>query len=98
MECLLMPMPIQPLEPCTLGGPRLGMDIDIINSDGTNIRDEYEYSYLVTHDSCSSMTRSLWSGDERYLEEYLSAFENPQLWDHGDCAQMDEDDLWFLYG
>src|SRR6056297_2242765 len=44
------------------------------------------------------MTKSLWSGDERYLEEYWSTFEDPPLWDHGDWAQKDEDGFWFLHG
>ena len=42
------------------------------------------------------MTKSLWSGDERYLEEYWSRFED--TWDHGDWAQRDEDGFWFLHG
>ncbi|WP_459987922.1 AMP-binding enzyme, partial [Natrinema sp. JCM 9743] len=43
-----------------------------------------------------SMTKSLWSGDERYLEEYWSTFDD--LWDHGDWAQTDDDGFWFLHG
>jgi acetyl-CoA synthetase len=42
------------------------------------------------------MTRSLWSGDERYLEEYWSTWDD--VWDHGDWAQKDEDGFWFLHG
>jgi acetyl-CoA synthetase len=42
------------------------------------------------------MTKSLWSGDERYLEEYWSTWED--RWDHGDWAQKDEDGFWFLHG
>jgi acetyl-CoA synthetase len=42
------------------------------------------------------MTKSLWSGDERYLEEYWSTW--PGLWDHGDFAQRDADGFWFLHG
>ncbi len=42
------------------------------------------------------MTKSLWSGDERYLAEYWSRFGD--LWDHGDWAQKDEDGFWFLHG
>ncbi|GAB7119597.1 hypothetical protein JCM9743_20610 [Natrinema sp. JCM 9743] len=42
------------------------------------------------------MTKSLWSGDERYLEEYWSTFDD--LWDHGDWAQTDDDGFWFLHG
>ena len=94
--CFLMPVPIQPLKPCTLGGPGLGMDVDIVDSDGESIRDTHQRGYLVARDSCPSMTKSLWSGDERYLEEYWSAW--PDRWDHGDWAQMDEDGFWFLHG
>ncbi|MFP9193367.1 AMP-binding protein [Natrialbaceae archaeon A-CW1-1] len=94
--CFLMPMPIQSLKPCTLGGPGLGMDIDIVDATGESVKDDHERGYLVARDSCPSMTKSLWSGDERYLEEYWSTFEN--LWDHGDWAQQDEDGFWFLHG
>ncbi|NHN47716.1 AMP-binding protein [Halostella sp. JP-L12] len=94
--CFLMPMPIQDLKPCTLGGPGLGMDIDIVNHDGESIADTNERGFLVARDSCPSMTKSLWSGDERYLEEYWSTWED--LWDHGDWAQKDADGFWFLHG
>ncbi len=94
--CFLMPMPIQSLKPCTLGGPGLGMDIDIVDADGTSIADTHERGYLVARDSCPSMTNSLWSGDDRYLKEYWSTWED--LWDHGDWAQKDEDGFWFLHG
>jgi len=96
MGCFLMPMPITPLKPCTLGGPGLGMDIDIVDRNGDSIADTHERGFLVARDSCPSMTKSLWSGDERYLEEYWSSWEN--LWDHGDWAQKDEDGFWFLHG
>ena len=98
MGCFLMPMPITPLKPCTLGGPGLGMDIDIVDGSGQSVREEHERGYLVARDSVPSMTKSLWSGDDRYLQEYWSTFEDPPFWDHGDWAQKDEDGLWFLYG
>jgi len=94
--CFLMPMPIQSLKPCTLGGPGLGMDVDIVDSSGESVADTHDRGFLVARDSCPSMTKSLWSGDERYLEEYWSTWED--LWDHGDWAQTDEDGLWYLHG
>ena len=96
--CFLMPMPIQSLKPCTLGGPGLGMDVDIVDSSGESVADDHERGFLVARDSCPSMTKSLWSGDERYLEEYWSSFEDPPLWDHGDWAQKDTEGFWFLHG
>ncbi|WP_435098199.1 AMP-binding protein [Halorubrum sp. N11] len=98
MGCFLMPMPTQPLKPGTLGGPGLGMDIDIVNESGESVREGHERGYLVARDSCPSMTKSLWSGDDRYLDEYWQTFEDPPMWDHGDWAQKDEDGLWFLHG
>ncbi|MBZ6496640.1 AMP-binding protein [Natrinema longum] len=94
--CFLMPMPTEPLKPCTLGGPGLGMDIDVVDRDGTSVKEHNERGYLVARDSCPSMTKSLWSGDERYLEEYWSTFED--MWNHGDWAQKDADGFWFLHG
>ena len=94
--CFLMPMPDQPLKPTSLGGPGLGMDIDIVNARGESVADSGEQGYLVARDSCPSMTKSLWAGDERYLEEYWSTFED--TWNHGDWAQKDEDGFWFLHG
>ncbi len=94
--CFLQPLPTQSLKPCTLGGPALGMDVDIVNARGESIADTGEQGYLVCRSSCPSMTKSLWSGDERYLEEYWSRFED--LWDHGDWARKDGDGLWFLHG
>jgi len=94
--CFLMPMPTEPLKPCTLGSPGLGMDIDIVDSAGESIAETGERGFLVARDSCPSMTKSLWSGNERYLEEYWSTWDD--LWDHGDWAQRDEDGFWFLHG
>ena len=94
--CFLQPLPIHSLKPCTLGGPALGMDIDIVDGSGESVADDNERGYLVANSSAPSMTKSLWSGDERYLTEYWSRFED--TWDHGDWAQKDEDGFWFLHG
>jgi acetyl-CoA synthetase len=94
--CFLQPLPLHSLKPGTLGGPALGMDVDVVDATGTSVADDHEQGYLVAKSSCPSMTRSLWSGDERYLEEYWSRFDD--MWDHGDWAQKDEDGFWFLHG
>ncbi len=96
--CFLMPLPGMSLKPCTLGKPGLGMAVDIVNQAGTSVVDSNERGFLVARDSAPSMTKSLWSGDDRYLAEYWSTFEEPPLWDHGDWAQKDEDGFWFLHG
>jgi acetyl-CoA synthetase len=94
--CFLMPLPGEPLKPCTLGGPGLGMSVDVVDGDGVSIVDTNERGYLVARDSCPSTTKSLWSGDDRYLEEYWSRFDD--VWNHGDWAQQDADGFWFLHG
>ena len=96
--CFLMPLPTQPLKPCTLGSPGLGMDVDVVDETGESIADDNERGYLVARDSCPSMTKSLWSGEERYRQEYWSTFSEPPLWDHGDWAQKDDDGFWYLHG
>jgi acetyl-CoA synthetase len=94
--CFLMPMPTEPLKPCTLGGPGLGMAVDVVDSAGESVADAGERGFLVARDSCPSMTKSLWEGDERYLDTYWSTWDD--LWDHGDWAQKDDDGFWFLHG
>ena len=94
--CFLQPLPTHSLKPGTLGGPALGMDVDIVNARGESVVDSGEQGYLVARSSAPSMTKSLWSGDERYLEEYWRRFED--TWDHGDWAQRDADGFWFLHG
>jgi len=96
LGCFLQPLPIHSLKPGTLGGPALGMDVDIVNAAGESVADDNEQGYLVCRSSAPSMTKSLWSGDERYLAEYWSRFDG--LWDHGDWAGKDEDGFWFLHG
>ncbi|MGQ4554302.1 AMP-binding protein [Halobellus sp. GM3] len=94
--CFLQPTPLHALKPGTLGGPALGMDVDVVDAGGESVADDNEKGYLVCKSSAPSMTKSLWSGDERYLEEYWSRFED--MWDHGDWAQKDEEGFWFLHG
>ncbi|MXR51389.1 AMP-binding protein [Halovenus sp. WSH3] len=94
--CFLQPSPTHSLKPGTLGAPALGMDVDIVDATGESIADDHEQGYLVCRSSAPSMTKSLWSGDERYLAEYWSRFDD--LWDHGDWAEKDEDGFWFLQG
>jgi acetyl-CoA synthetase len=94
--CFLQPLPTMDLKPCTLGGPALGMDVDIVDEEGESIADTNERGFLVARSSAPSMTKSLWSGDERYLEEYWSTWDD--VWDHGDYAQQDDDGFWFLHG
>jgi acetyl-CoA synthetase len=92
--CFLLPLPVMPLKPSTLGGPGLGMDIDVFNDEGEPVRGEI--GYLVCKKPSPSMTRGFWNEPERYIEAYWSRW--PGVWYHGDWASVDEDGYWYLHG
>jgi acetyl-CoA synthetase len=90
----LFPLPIQPLKPCSLGGPAPGMATEVVDELGVPVRGRT--GYLVCTKPAPSMTRGIWNDPERYLETYWSRF--PGMWYHGDWASVDEDGHWFLHG
>jgi acetyl-CoA synthetase len=92
--CFLFPLPIQPLKPCTLGGPAPGMATEVFDEDGRPVRGKK--GYLVCTRPSPSMTRGLWNAPERYIETYWSRWKG--VWYHGDWASVDEDDCWYLHG
>ena len=92
--CFLSPLPIDPLKPCSLVGPGLGMAVEVWNEEGEAVTGEV--GYLVATQHSPSMTRGLWQAPERYLESYWSRW--PNVWNHGDWAIIDEDGQWFLQG
>src|SRR5688572_21450933 len=87
MGCHLMPLPIQPLKACTLGGPGLGMDVDVFDDDGKPVRGGI--GHLVCKQPAPSMTKGFLKDPQRYLETYFSKW--PGVWYHGDWAKVDED-------
>jgi len=92
--CLLSPLPITPLKPCSLGGPALGMAVDVFGADGRPLRGSL--GELVCTKPWPSMTRGIWGDPERYLATYWSRW--PDVWVHGDWACIDDDGDWFLHG
>jgi acetyl-CoA synthetase len=92
--CFLSPLPLSPLKPCTLGGPSLGMAVDVVDPEGRPIRDGV--GELICRKPWPGMTRGLWNDPDRYIQTYWSRF--PGVWTHGDWASIDEDGLWFLHG
>jgi acetyl-CoA synthetase len=92
--CFLSPHPVQPLTPMTLGGPALGMGVDVFSDDGEPVRGEV--GELVCTAPWPGMTRGLWQAPERYLETYWDRW--PDVWVHGDWAIIDHDGQWYLRG
>lgn len=93
--CFLSPTPLVPLRPCTLGGPALGMAIDVYDSEGKPLPPG-EVGELVCTKPWPGMTRGIWGDPDRYLETYWSRW--PDVWVHGDWASRDDDGLWYLHG
>ena len=92
--CFLSPFPVEPIKVCSLGGPSLGMDVDVFDRDGRPVRGEV--GELVCKQPWPGMTRGIWGDPDRYIETYWSTFEG--VWRHGDWAKIDEDGQWFLLG
>jgi acetyl-CoA synthetase len=90
----LCPYPAESIASCSLGGPALGMDVDVVNDQGESVRGEI--GELVCRQPWPSMTRGLWKDPERYLEAYWSTL--PGLWRHGDFALAEEGGAWFILG
>jgi acetyl-CoA synthetase len=92
--CLLAPYPVEALKPCALGGPCLGMALDVFDADGRSLRGSV--GELVCARPWPGMTRGIWGDPERYLESYWSRY--PGVWRHGDWALVDDDGQWFVLG
>jgi acetyl-CoA synthetase len=92
--CFLSPHPAMPIKPMSLGGPALGMDVDVFDDEGKPLRGSV--GELVCKGPWPGMTRGLYKDEARYLETYFSRW--PGIWVHGDWASIDADGNWFLHG
>ncbi|MEV0110044.1 AMP-binding protein [Nocardia sp. NPDC050799] len=90
----LAPYPVEPIPSCSLGGPSLGMDVDVVDDTGAPLRGAI--GELVCRQPWPAMTRGVWRDRERYLESYWSTFDG--VWCHGDFALVDEDGQWYILG
>jgi acetyl-CoA synthetase len=92
--CLLAPYPIERLKSCSLGGPCLGMAVDVFDDEGASVRGRV--GELVCTKPWPGMTRGVWGDPARYLASYWARF--PGVWRHGDWALIDDDSQWFVLG
>jgi acetyl-CoA synthetase len=93
--CFLSPSVLMPLRPCTLGGPALGMAIDIYDETGAPVP-AGTVGELVCTKPWPGMTRGIWGDPDRYIATYWSRW--PGVWVHGDWASRDADGYWYLHG
>lgn len=89
----LAPYPVQAIASCSLGGPSLGMDVDVVDDSGSSVRGVV--GELVCRQPWPSMTRGIWRDEERYLDAYWRRL--PGMWHHGDFALVDGDQ-WYILG
>jgi len=94
--CFLSPTPAIPIKACSLGGPALGMAMDVVDAAGDSLVETGEVGELVCRRPFPGMTRGIWGDPERYLETYWRRL--PGIWVHGDWASVDEDGYWYLHG
>jgi acetyl-CoA synthetase len=92
--CFLSPHVVMPISACSLGGPALGMAVDVFDDAGRSVRGQV--GELVCTKPWPGMTRSLYRDPQRYLDTYWSRW--PDVWWHGDFASVSDDGQWFLHG
>jgi acetyl-CoA synthetase len=90
----LCPYPVEEIRACSLGGPALGMDVDVVDDAGRPLRGSV--GELVCRQPWPAMTRGVWRDDARYREAYWSMY--PGMWRHGDYALIDTEGNWFVLG
>jgi acetyl-CoA synthetase len=83
-----------PIKPCSFTGMVPGMVADVVDEAGKPVRGEV--GELVVREPWVGMTSGFWREPERYEETYWSRF--PDTWVHGDFAEIDNDDFWFIRG
>lgn len=96
--CFLSPHPVEQISPMSLGGPSLGMAVDVFDDDGHPVRGRV--GELVCTKPWPGMTRGIYQDPDRYLATYWSRW--PDVWVHGDWASVERTEggheEWFLHG
>ena len=92
--CFLSAHILQGIKPTSLGGPGLGMAMDVFGGDGKPLREAV--GELVCTKPWPGMTRGFWGSDDRYHDTYWNRWDD--VWVHGDWASIDADGFWFLHG
>jgi acetyl-CoA synthetase len=85
---------LTPLKPAAFAGPPPGIAADVVDDQGQPVRNQV--GELVVRAPWIGMTRGFWKDARRYEETYWSRF--PDVWVHGDWAEIDDDGLWYIRG
>ncbi|MBR0936121.1 AMP-binding protein [Bradyrhizobium jicamae] len=93
--CIFTGTPNHPMNPCSFSRPALGVGADIVDMAGNAVADG-EVGELVLRHASIGLTKSLWKGDQRYLDSYWNTI--PGIWVHGDFAMRGKDGLYYILG
>jgi len=91
---ILVSYPFLPAEAACFNGPLPGMDVAVLDQDGTPVVGQV--GELALLNTWPGMTHSFWHDRERYLETYWSRWEG--IWFHGDLASVDQNGSWRVLG
>ncbi len=94
---MVSPLPgITSLKPGSAQTPIPGIEIAVVNDDGTPVGPG-EGGLLAITQPWPAMARGIWGDNERFVETYWSKFAEEGYYFAGDGARLDEDgDLWLL--
>lgn len=92
--CFVSPSVLEPIKPCSVGGPAPGLDVAVVDADGNAI--EKGVGFLISRKPWPGMTQGIWGNPDRYIETYWSRM--PEVWFHGDWVEIDDDGCWYVLG
>lgn len=92
---MITPTPVVPLKPGSATRPFFGIEMDILNEDGTPVKNNEE-GYLVIKTPWPSMLRTIYNDPKQYIEKYWSKY--PGYYLTGDSAKRDDDGYYWIIG
>lgn len=93
---MISPYPITPLKPGSATLPLFGIDVDVVDEEGNPVGTG-EQGILIIKQPWPGMARTIYKNDERYKQEYFSAYEKQGWYKVGDSARKDEDGyIWII--
>ncbi|MBX3279124.1 MAG: AMP-binding protein [Acidobacteria bacterium] len=91
---ILMGNPLLPIKPCSFPAPCPGIAADVVDDEFRSVRGSV--GELVIRSPWIGQARGFWNDRQRYLETYWA--RRPDIWVHGDWAQVDPDGHWYILG
>ncbi|MEQ8674603.1 MAG: acetate--CoA ligase [Aggregatilineales bacterium] len=94
---MITPLPSVGLKPGSATRPFPGIEVDVVDDDGNSCAAN-EDGKLVIKTPWPSMLRTVFGDDQRYLDQYWTAYEKQGWYLAGDSARKDEDGYIWVIG